>query len=88
MPPLGMEEKSGIRMYPNLSEGSLSFATGDYGSLFVQIYRMDGLLVCEGIARDTAPINIENLAGGSLWCRRILDVLFFEGTCLLNICYI
>ena len=63
--PLGVEEEPGISMYPNPSEGSLAFSTGNYGSLSVKIYRIDGALVFAGIARDTTPINIETLAAGS-----------------------
>ena len=63
--PLGVEEEPGISMYPNPSEGSLAFSTGNYGSLSVKIYRIDGALVFAGITRDTTPINIETLAAGS-----------------------
>ena len=65
--PLGVEEEQepGISMYPNPSEGSLTFSTGNYGSLSVKIYRIDGALVFAGSARDTTPINIETLAAGS-----------------------
>ena len=64
-PPLGVEEEPGISMYPNPSEGSLAFSTGNYGSLSIKIYRIDGALVFAGITRDTTPINIETLAAGS-----------------------
>ena len=64
-PPLGVEEEPGISMYPNPSEGSLAFSTGNYGSLSIKIYRIDGALVFAGIARDNTPINIETLAAGS-----------------------
>ena len=63
--PLGVEEEPGISMYPNPSEGSLAFSTGNYGSFFVKIYRIDGALVFAGSARDNTPINIETLAAGS-----------------------
>ena len=63
--PLGVEEEPGISMYPNPSEGSLAFSTGNYGSLSIKIYRIDGALVFAGIARDNTPINIETLAAGS-----------------------
>ena len=63
--PLGVEEELGISMYPNPSEGSLAFSTGNYGSFFVKIYRIDGALVFAGSARDNTPINIETLAAGS-----------------------
>ena len=63
--PLGVEEEPGISMYPNPSEGSLAFSTGNYGSLSIKIYRIDGALVFAGITRDTTPINIETLAAGS-----------------------
>ena len=63
--PLGVEEEPGISMYPNPSEGSLAFSTGNYVSLSIKIYRIDGALVFAGIARDNTPINIETLAAGS-----------------------
>ena len=63
--PLGVEEEPGISMYPNPSEGSLAFSTGNYGSFSIKIYRIDGALVFAGIARDNTPINIETLAAGS-----------------------
>ena len=63
--PLGVEEEPGISMYPNPSEGSLAFSTGNYGSFSVKIYRIDGALVFAGSARDNTPINIETLAAGS-----------------------
>ena len=63
--PLGVEEEPGISMYPNPSEGSLAFSTGNYGSLSIKIYRINGALVFAGITRDTTPINIETLTAGS-----------------------